>query len=138
MPVRAMLVTLLVVLAACGDRGRDLENVQPPDLGVPASGTAVQGIYRTTYGGLMQLRGNGEFLMVVPDAESQSGFFTLAEGDFRVTTERCGSGVTGRYDVVVTGQPEPNKAVLEFHTVSDPCEDRAFYLVSGPWVYAVS
>jgi hypothetical protein len=98
----------------------------------------VQGIYRTVHQGLLQLRGDGEFVMVVPEGPGPSaGRYTLDDGVFTVSTDKCGDEV-GEYEVRVTGVQEAGKASLEFTTVRDGCAARARYLTIDPWVYANS
>jgi hypothetical protein len=40
--------------------------------------------------------------------------------------------------VLVTGEQEAGKAVLNLTPVRDPCDDRRHYLTVDPWVYANS
>jgi hypothetical protein len=66
-----------------------------------------------------------------------AGTFTLSQGRLSVYSKSCGPE-TGDYDVVVTGEPEAGKAVLNLSAVDDPCEARRRYLTVDPWVYANS
>ena len=128
---------MLFLASGCGEN-KPRENVQPPHPGVPAKASDVQGIYRTIHQGLLQLRGNGEFVLIVPEAPgSSTGTYRLEAGRLTVTTDVCGSAV-GEYDVTVGGEPEPNKATLQFRVVKDDCGSRARHLTLTPWVYAVS
>lgn len=135
--IAALALLFAVTTAACGDR-EDRTNVRPPAPGVPAGAGDVQGIYRTIHQGLLQLRGDGEFVLIVPEGPGASaGTYTLADGVLTVVTDKCGDAV-GRYDVVVTGVQEPGEANLEFTVRDDACGHRSYYLTIDPWVYAVS
>lgn len=113
-------------------------NVQPPAAGVPASGRDVTGIYRSIHQGLLQLRADGDFILVVPEGPGPSaGTYTLTDGRMTVQTDACGPE-PGDYDVVVTGAQEAGKATLNISAVRDACEDRRKYLTVDPWVYANS
>ena len=113
-------------------------NVQPPAPGVPATAEEVTGIYRTIHQGVLQLREDGAFVLVVPEGPGPSaGTYTLANGRLVVRSDDCGAE-TGDYDVLVTGEQEAGKATLNFSAVRDPCEDRRRYLTIDPWVYANS
>ena len=128
---------MLLVATGCGEN-KPKENVQPPLPGVPNERSDVQGIYRTIHQGLLQLRGDGEFVMVVAESPGpSSGEYALKDGRLTVTTDVCGSAV-GEYDLRVGGKPEPNKATLHFTVVRDDCGSRSKYLTLDPWVYAVS
>ena len=113
-------------------------NVRPPAPGVPAKAADVTGIYRSIHQGVLQLRADGEFILVVPEGPGPSaGTFTLRDGRLVVRTKACGPE-TGDYDVLVTGEQEAGKAVLNLSAVRDPCEERRRYLTIDPWVYANS
>jgi len=137
--LRPALAALLLapLLAACGDRNERL-NFRPPTLGVPATAAEVTGIYRSIHQGLLQLRGNGELNLVVPEAfGATSGTFTLLDGDVTVRTQNCGDQV-GTYRLEVVAGPIVSKSTLVFETVQDPCEERRRYLTIDPWVYGDS
>ncbi len=113
-------------------------NVQPPRPGVPTTGEEVAGIYRSIHQGLLQLRADGEFVLIVPDGPGPSaGTYTLRDGRMEVRSSACGTE-TGAYDVVVTGEQEAGKAVLNLSALQDGCDDRRHYLTVDPWVYANS
>ena len=136
------LIAVAVVAAlsgACGViKDEPASNVRPPAPGVPASAEQVTGIYRSIHQGLLQLRADGDFVLVVPEGPgATSGRFTLSDGRLSVYTEACGQE-TGDYDVLVTGEQEAGKAVLNLTAVNDPCDDRRHYLTVDPWVYANS
>ncbi len=135
-PAVAALV-LALLLGACGDRDERL-NFRPPTLGVPATATDVTGIYRSIHQGLLQLRGNGDLNLVIPEAfGATTGTFTLREGDVTVRTLNCGDQM-GSYRLQVVPGPIVEKASLVFETVADPCAERVRYLTVDPWVYADS
>ena len=136
------LLALVLVAAACGAcsamTDKPATNVRPPSPGVPATAKDITGIYRTIHQGVLQLRADGELVLVVPEGPGPtSGTFTLSQGHLSVYTRECGQG-TGNYDVMVTGEAEAGKAVLNFSAVNDPCENRRHYLSVDPWVYANS
>ncbi len=139
--MRRLLAVLLLaaVCGACGAvRDKPASNVRPPSPGVPATAKDITGIYRSIHQGVLQLRADGDFVLVVPEGPGPtSGTFTLSQGRLSVYSKACGQD-TGDYDVVVTGEPEAGKAVLNFSAVNDPCEDRRRYLTVDPWVYANS
>ena len=138
--LRVLAVLLLPVIAgACGVmKDEPASNVRPPAPGVPATAEQVTGIYRSIHQGVLQLRANGDYILVVPEGPgATSGSFTLSDGRLVVYSEACGKE-TGDYDVVVTGEQEAGKAVLNITAVRDPCEDRRKYLTIDPWVYANS
>ena len=113
-------------------------NVRPPAPGVPADGQDVTGIYRSIHQGLLQFRADGDFVLVVPDGPGpSSGTFTLRDGRMEVRSAPCGEA-TGSYEVVVTGEQEAGKAVLNLSPLTDACDDRRHYLTVDPWVYADS
>jgi len=130
-----VLVVIVIVLstAACGRRNT---NVVPPTPGVPARADDIVGIYRSAEGSLLQLRSSGEFF-IVAGARPIDGRFTLTDGRVTLRTDSCGEQV-GRYDVRVTGKPEPNKARLRFTVVDDACAARRAPLVDQRWVYVES
>ncbi len=136
-------VVALVLLAgmsgACSSmKATPASNVRPPAPGVPARAEDVTGIYRSIHQGLLQLRAVGGFVLVVPEGPgATAGTYTLTDGRLVVRTASCGEE-TGAYDVVVTGEQEPGKAILNLSAVRDPCEDRRRYLTIDPWVYANS
>jgi hypothetical protein len=128
---------LALVLASCSSATRhELQNVRPPHPGRPASAADVEGIYRSVHNGLLQLRGNGDFLLITPRRPS-SGSYQLRDGRLEVRTPACGN-VVGDYDVEVTGEPQPGKAVLQLTAVDDACDGRRQSLTGDGWVYANS
>ena len=139
--MRRVLAVLLLsfVTGACGVvKNKPASNVRPPAPGVPATADEVTGIYRSIHQGLLQLRANGEFVLVVPEGPgATSGTFTLTDGRLSVSSAACGPE-TGDYDVLVTGKQQAGKAVLNLTAVRDPCQDRRHYLTVDPWVYADS
>ena len=136
-PIVAVVLSALL-LAACSAKSKPRENVQPPSPGVPAAASDVQGIYRTIHQGVLQLRGNGSFLLIVPEGPGPSGgTYTLADGTLTVLTDDCGE-TTGEYRVTVGGRPVAGEATLHFDPVHDDCAERKRYLTIDPWVYAVS
>lgn len=132
-------VSLVVLAGGCSAmKAKPSSNVQPPAPGVPASAAEVTGIYRSIHQGLLQLREDGDYVLIVPEGPGPtSGTYTLIAGRMSVRSEGCGPEA-GDYDVVVTGEQEAGKAVLNLSAVSDPCEDRRKYLTIDPWVYANS
>jgi hypothetical protein len=138
--IRPAVATVLLagLLAACGDRDERL-NVQPPEVGVvPASTADVSGIYRSIHQGLLQIRGNGDLNLIVPEAfGATTGTFALQDGDVTVRTENCGDQV-GAYRLEVVAGPIVGKSTLVFEAVDDPCPERQRYLTIDPWVYADS
>ena len=61
----------------------------------------------TVHQALLQLRGNGSFVLIVPEGPGPSGgTYTLDKGRLTVKTDVCGSAV-GQYDVTVTGSVMP-------------------------------
>jgi hypothetical protein len=114
------------------------ENVRPPQPGTPATPADVSGIYRTIHQGVLQLRSDGSFVLIVPAGPGpSSGTFTLADGNLTVHTDVCG-GAEGDYRVTVTGKPIAGQATLTFTAVRDDCDSRRRYLTVDPWVYANS
>jgi hypothetical protein len=136
---RIPVVLLLAFLTtACSLHDPPASNVKPPRPGVPAAGTDVTGIYRSIHQGVLQLRSNGELVLVLPEGPGpSSGSYTLQNGRLSVTTTGCGA-TTGEYDVLVSGEQAAGKAVLNFSPVDDQCESRRHYLTVDPWVYADS
>jgi hypothetical protein len=137
---RRLAAVLFVLLASgCSSmKAKPSSNVQPPAPGIPATADDVTGIYRSIHQGVLQLRADGDYILVVPEGPGpSSGSFTLSAGRMSVYSEACGPE-TGDYDVVVTGTQEAGKAVLNISAVRDSCEDRRRYLTVDPWVYANS
>lgn len=133
-----ILVLLLVLAAGCSVKDPPASNVKPPRPGVPARSTDVTGIYRSIHQGVLQLRADGEVVLILPEGPgASSGSYTLQDGRLSVTTNGCGA-TTGEYDVLVSGVQEAGKAVLNFAAVDDGCEARRHYLTVDPWVYANS
>ena len=139
--VRAAIVILVLLLAPGCNSDREVskyENVRPPQPGTPANAGDVQGIYRTVHQALLQLRGNGSFVLIVPEGPGPSGgTYTLQDGTLTVRTDVCGAAV-GRYHVSVDGPPEAGKATLTFRPINDDCGARLRYLTIDPWIYANS
>ncbi len=134
---RALLL-LTLFTGACSLKSGPASNVQPPAPGIPATAKDVTGIYRSIHQGLLQLRGDGDYVLIVPEGPGpSSGSFTLSAGRLVVFSKACGQE-TGEYDVVVTGIQEAGKAVLTISAVKDTCEDRRRYLTVDPWIYANS
>lgn len=141
-PRGRVVASALILTTACsgGVSQKMGSNVRPPKPGIPQSATDITGIYRTSHQGLLQLRANGTYVMVISDSfGSTSGTYTLAGGRFEIQTTgpRCGSEV-GSYQAAVTGVAEPDKAVLAFAPISDGCAERRKFLTIDPWIYAVS
>ncbi|HET7720058.1 MAG TPA: hypothetical protein VFK43_08840 [Acidimicrobiales bacterium] len=130
---------LLLIAGGCSAmKSKPSSNVQPPAPGVPATASDVTGIYRSIHQGTLQLRADGDYILVVPEGPgATSGSFTLSAGRMSVYSEACGPE-TGDYDVIVTGEQEAGKAVLNISAVRDSCEERRRYLTIDPWVYANS
>ena len=130
---------LLLIAGGCSAmKAKPSSNVQPPAPGVPATADDITGIYRSIHQGMLQLRGDGDYILVVPGGPgASSGSFTLSAGRMTVYSDACGPE-TGDYDVVVTGAQEAGKAVLNISAVRDSCEERRRYLTIDPWVYANS
>jgi hypothetical protein len=129
----------LLIAGGCSSmKDKPSSNVQPPAPGVPATTGDVTGIYRSIHQGVLQLRADGDYILVVPDGPGpSSGSFTLSAGRMSVYSKACGPE-TGDYDVVVTGQQAAGKAVLTISAVRDTCEERRHYLTVDPWIYANS
>ncbi len=128
---------LALTLGACGDKA-ERTNFNPPVLGVPATAADITGIYRSIHQAVLQLRGNGELNLIVPEAiGATTGAFTLENGRATVRTENCGDQV-GSYTIEVVAGPIVSKSTLVIETVDDPCADRQKYLTIDPWVYADS
>jgi hypothetical protein len=136
---RVWSILFLAVLATgCSLHDPPASNVRPPKPGVPATLTDVTGIYRSIHQAVLQLRSNGEFVLIVPEGPGPtSGTFTLQDGRLSVVTTSCGT-TTGEYDVVVSGEQAAGKAVLNIAAVDDQCDSRRHYLTVDPWVYADS
>lgn len=134
-----VVVVLLVTAGGCSAmKAKPSSNVRPPAPGVPATAADVTGIYRSIHQGLLQLRADGDYILVVPEGPGPStGSFTLTDGRLSVRSAACGPE-TGDYDVVVTGEQLAGKALLNLTAVRDPCDDRRKYLTIDPWVYANS
>ena len=134
-----VLVVLAAMSGACSVmKASPSSNVQPPAPGIPATADDITGIYRSIHQGLLQLRKDGDYVLIVPEGPGPtSGSFTLSAGRLVVYSDACGQE-TGDYDVVVTGEQEAGKAVLNISAVQDSCEDRRKYLTVDPWVYANS
>jgi hypothetical protein len=127
---------LALTMGACSDPPPS--NYRPPDLGVPATGADITGIYRTIHQGLLQLRGNGDLNLVIPaGVGATSGTFSVDNGRVTLRTERCGDQV-GSYQVEVHAGPIVSRSTLVFEAVDDPCAERRKYLTIDPWVYADS
>ena len=136
--ILALLVLAVTCPSCAAMKSTPASNVRPPAPGVPAAASDVTGIYRSIHQGLLQLRADGDFVLVVPAGPGPSaGTFTLSNGRLVVYTEACGQE-TGDYDVLVTGEQEAGKAVLHISAVRDSCDDRRRYLTIDPWIYANS
>lgn len=135
----ATVALLLVMGGGCSAmKDKPSTNVKPPAPGIPATAADITGIYRSIHQGVLQLRADGDYLLVVPEGPGPtSGSFTLSAGRLSVTSKACGPEA-GDYDVVVTGEQVAGKAVLNLSAVRDNCEDRRKYLTIDPWVYANS
>jgi hypothetical protein len=138
----AALVLIVVVsgatLVGCSQKEQDaISNVKPPTPGTPATGSDISGIYRSLDQALLQLRGDGSYVLIVKDSKPTAGQFTVASGQLEVQSEGCGPAV-GRYGVVVTGEKKAGKAKLDITPMSDDCARRKKDLAAGPWVYADS
>ena len=132
------LVLLAALATGCSLHDPPASNVRPPKPGVPAEIKDVTGIYRSIHQGVLQLRSNGELVLVLPEGPGPTaGSYTLDNGRLSVTTTSCGA-TTGEYDVLVSGQQAAGKAVLNFAAVDDQCDSRKHYLTVDPWVYADS
>ena len=138
--MKRLLVAVLLVSFAGGCsamKAKPSSNVQPPAPGVPATAADVTGIYRSIHQGVLQLRGGGDYVLIVPEGPGPtSGTFTLNAGRMSVSSAACPE--SGDYEVVVTGEQEAGKAVLNISAVRDDCEHRRKYLTIDPWVYANS
>ena len=133
----AVTLTLATVLAGCGEGKKTETNVRPPHPGIPSTEVDVTGIYRTRHQGLIQLRANGGFVMVISGKGPSAGTWTLRDGVFQVRTGPCGDQ-PGEYRAEVTGEALPGKAILHLRSVRDDCVERQRYLTIDPWIYAVS
>jgi hypothetical protein len=133
----AAVALLALTLSACGDKA-ERTNFRPPELGVPAAAADVTGIYRSIHQGLLQLRGNGELNLIVPEGiGATTGSFTLTNGAATISTDNCGDQ-SGAYTIEVVAGPIVSKSTLLFKAVDDPCAERQKYLTIDPWVYADS
>ena len=127
-----------LLLAGCGEGRETRQNVRPPAPGTPSARSDVQGIYRSIRQGLLQLRGDGEFVLIMPESPGASaGTYTLEDGRLTVQTNVCGTA-EGEYVVEVRGEQKAGKATLLFQAVSDDCDWRRRSLTADPWVYADS
>jgi hypothetical protein len=137
-PLRRLSGAVAVVLLMAACETERVENVRPPAVGTPRQPSDVQGIYRSLSKAVLQLRGNGDLVLVAPAGGGpDSGKFTLQDGRLEVQTENCGETV-GSYEMVVTGEQEPGKATLQINAITDECADRRRDLTAYPWVYADS
>ncbi len=133
-----VLASFVFLLAGCGEDRETRQNVRPPAPGTPDRPSDVQGIYRSIRQGLLQLRGDGEFVLIMPERPGASaGTYELDDGRLTVRTNVCGTA-EGDYRVQVGGQQEPGKATLTFEALSDDCDWRRRSLTADPWVYADS
>ena len=131
------MVVAAFAVAGCGD-AEERQNVRPPKPGTPAGPTDVQGIYRSIRQGLLQLRGDGDFVLIVTEnPRASAGTYTLDAGRLTVRTNVCGTAV-GEYELTVGGQPVAGEATLAFSAVTDDCDFRRRWLTSDAWVYADS
>ena len=133
-----MFACTALLLAGCGEDRETRQNVRPPAPGTPNGPSDVQGIYRSIRQGLLQLRGDGEFVLIMPESPGASaGTYTLENGVLTVQTNVCGTA-EGEYRVEVAGEQKPGKATLLFEAISDDCDWRRRSLTVHPWVYADS
>ncbi|MGH9156512.1 MAG: hypothetical protein ACRD1K_11905 [Acidimicrobiales bacterium] len=116
----------MLISASC-KKGESDTNVRPPQPGVPARSADVTGIYRTIRNSVIQLRANGDFFMLVPDVGAANGTWSLVDGRFQVSTNRC-DDQQGQYELEVTGEGLPGKAQRRVKPVDDPCAERKTYL----------
>jgi hypothetical protein len=136
--VAVLAICCTAALASCSQKEQNaISNVKPPAPGTPASNGDVSGIYRSINQGVLQLRKDGDFTLVVPGGGASAGTFTLTTGRMAIESDDCGRTV-GRYSVEVTGKQEAGKATLHMTTVDDGCDKRKRELTSAPWVYADS
>ena len=135
---RPVALVFAMAASACSLHDPPATNVKPPRPGIPAGISDVTGIYRSIHQGVLQLRGDGQFVLVLPEGPGpSSGSYTLENGRLSVTTKACGAA-TGEYDVVVSGQQAAGKAELDISAVDDACDARRHYLTVDPWIYANS
>jgi hypothetical protein len=135
-----LLAVTLALLVGCGAGGEAnrIRNVRPPRAGIPAGPADVEGIYRSVHQALLQLRGDGTVVLVVPRGGGPSeGRYSLHDGQLEVRTNGCGP-VAGTYDAVVTGEQKAGKATLHLTARQDACAERFRALTRDPWVYANS
>ena len=133
-----VLASAVILLGACGGDRETRQNVRPPAPGTPSRPSDVQGIYRSVRQGLLQLRGDGEFVLIMPESPGASaGTFVLEDGRLTVHTNVCGTA-EGEYLVAVGGEQKAGRATLHFQAVRDDCDWRRRSLTFEPWVYADS
>ena len=134
----AVVLAALLATAGCGEDREVRQNVRPPAPGTPSRPSDVQGIYRSIRQGLLQLRGDGEFVLIMPESPGAgAGTYTLEDGRLTVHTNVCGTA-EGQYRVEVGGKQEAGKATLLFTALNDDCDWRRRSLTVVPWVYADS
>ena len=85
-PKKAAAALLLLIAGGCSSmKAKPSSNVQPPAPGVPATAAEVTGIYRSIHQGVLQLRADGDYILVVPEGPGPtSGSFTLSAGRMSV------------------------------------------------------
>ena len=133
-----ILILTALLVAGCGEDRETRQNVRPPAPGTPNDRSDVQGIYRSIRQGLLQLRSDGEFVLIMPESPGASaGTYTLEDGRLTVQTNVCGTA-EGEYVVEVGGEQKAGKATLLFQAVNDDCDWRRRSLTVNPWVYADS
>ena len=137
-PLVSVAVIAAVLLAGCGEDRETRQNVRPPAPGTPSQRGDVQGIYRSIRQGVLQLRGDGEFVLIMRESPGAgAGTYTLEDGRLTVNTNVCGTA-EGEYRVQVGGEQKAGKATLRFEAVNDDCDWRRRSLTADPWVYADS
>lgn len=134
----AIFVAFSVVAGGCNTAKafRRYENVAPPAAGVPASPSAVVGIYRNIDQGVLQLRRNGDINLTTATG-ADSGVYTLTDGHLEVHSGAC-RAIAGAYHLEVTGPRHAGEAALHFTAERDDCAVRRDALTARPWVYANS